>query len=101
MSNTKPVWRLSLTDDEYNALQYIADRYSSAAVLTDGAGWAEHDDGWDAAIPEGVMWGYVAALHCLEDFDAPPPPFPPMAGGTLASKLRDLVESFPTDLPFR
>lgn len=101
--HTAKGYNLTLTDDERDSLAWIADRYTSASVLYDCARWEQDDEtgDWTGFLSEGAMWGYVAALHALEDYDAPPPPFPPCAGGALAEKLTALVESFPTDMTFR
>lgn len=99
---TSGAYVLELTDSERDSLAWIADRYCSASVLFDGARWEQRDDEiWAGVISSGVMWGYLAALIALEDYDAPPPSIPPCAGGTLADKLRELVRAFPTDLEFR
>lgn len=101
---TSGAYELHLTNAERDSLAWIADRYCSAAVIYDGARWDAPDETretWLGVVPQGVAWGYIAALHALEDYDAPPPSVPPCAGGTLADKLRELVHAFPTDMEFR
>lgn len=73
---------LTLTDDEYRALAWVADRYVSAEVLFDGMQATDVDGVY--AIPEHVAWDYDRALD--EDEDGSPL-VPPCIGGPLAEKL--------------
>ncbi len=84
-------YRLNLTPAEAKALAWIADRYQSATVLWDGAEHEETDAGTILTIPEHVAWDYAEALP--RDNGVPGACLPPCAGGPLAEKLLDFLDS--------
>ena len=76
---------IPMTPAAHKALAWIADRYSSAAVLFDGSRFVANV----LVVPEGVAHEYVQAL---EEEDGSPL-VPPCAGGPLADALIELWEA--------
>lgn len=83
----------TLTDRERDSLAWIADRYTSAEVLFDGAEWTADDDGdrWTALVPEHVAWNYRDTLP--DDNGVPDAMLPPGVGGRLGEVLIDLWDA--------
>ena len=82
-------YTLTLTDEERNALAWVADRYTSAEVLY--AGMEETDAEGTFTVPEHVAWEYAEALPL--DNGNPAQSVPPCVGGMLADKLLTLLDS--------
>lgn len=79
-----PFYVIPMSPDTYRSLAWIADRYTSAAVLYDGATHRPNV----LIIPEPVAAAYLAELP--QDNGNPYQLVPPCAGGPLADALADL-----------
>lgn len=73
-------YKIEMTEQEYDDLGYIADRYTYAQVLYDGMDYDEETG--IAEIPEHVAWEFSEAV---EDEDG----FMPLLGGDLLRKVVD------------
>lgn len=80
-----PAYLMPHTDDAHRALAWIADRYTSAAELYDGATYRPHV----LIIPEPVAAAYFRELP--QDNGIPWQTVPPCAGGPLAAALLSLT----------
>jgi hypothetical protein len=77
---------LTLTEEAYSSLGWIADRYSSAEVLYDRARTVRAGEGRTLIIAENVAWDYMAELEEENGGSI----VPTCAGGSLAEELLSL-----------
>lgn len=89
LDNGRFAYVVPMSPEAFDALGWIADRYTSAEILWDGSDYDEDTE--TLTVPEGVAWSYRDALP--EDNGVADAALPPCAGGPLADSLLALLDS--------